>query len=165
MRGNNRYRIYSPLAAAAVLLALAGPAAAQRYYGYGPIELRATILAQELAEAAKNVHRNAEGRVERMGYGSPRTLADLHALDATARSFARQVELYRSPWRAASEFRTLQRAYNRATTSFDRIPAGSYLRAELRRVGYLMQQLDAYYDEARGRGRYRWGYRYDPYRH
>ncbi len=106
---------------------------------------RVQILAHELEEAARHVHRQAERRAHH-GWWEERGLRRLHDLEGEARHFHRQVERYRqNPYHTEADFRRLVASYRRAEEAVHGMHGDRHVERDFYRVARLMDELLALY--------------------
>lgn len=135
-------------------LALLVPAAAGAAHPEPGQMERVAILAHQVEDAARHVHRAAERRSHHGDYWEERGLVRLHEFEDSARHFHRQVESYRAdPYHTEADFRRLVRSYRRAQEGLHWIHPDRHVRRDFRRAEQAMEELmwvygydEGYYD-------------------
>ncbi len=141
---------------ATTVLVLAAPAAWAAHADYVQPE-RVRVLAHELEDAARHLHRSAEQARHHFDHAEERALRDLHELEDRARHFHRQTEKrYTSARHVERDFARLQRAFYRAAESMHGLHAYRHIRADFYRAERAMRELEYVFGGHGGHGRYDW---------
>lgn len=134
-------RAKATLTAAASALLLAAGAWGAHPEPYRAKDIR--LLAHELEDAARAVHRAAERAAHHADRREARALVALHELEDEARRFHRRVEIPRwLPYRSRADFGALERAYFRAARDMHDLHAFEPVNRQFFRV------TDAFYELA-----------------
>lgn len=138
-------------------LLLAGAAYAEHKEPYRPPDVR--VIAHELEDAARRLHRRAEKTAHHPSYREERALRRLHEFEARADRFHRQVERdFRRASYTYHDYLELRDAFARARWAMPALHATGKVRRDLEQVELLMSELRVYYRPML-RGRYDRGHR------
>lgn len=153
-------RTFNTLLPTALLGALLATTAAWASHPTPSQMERVQILAHELEDAARHVHRDAERSAHHYTRAENHALRKLHKLEARARHFHREVErYYQDPYHTERDFERLLDAFHEARYAMHHLHAFRHTRRDFHRVERLMHRLTDYY------GGYDSGHRYDRHRY
>src|SRR3989338_7477483 len=108
-------------------------------------------LAHQIDLLASHVHEQAEDAAHHGGWEEKTELRDLHALAEEARHFHEQIETwYQDPRHTYQDYLDLVQAQDQARRSFYWLRTFAHIRYDFDRLGSLIQQLRAYYDDNGG---------------
>ena len=106
---------------------------------------RVQVLAHEVEDRARQVHRSAERLAHHRDYREERALVRLHELEDLARHFHSQVERYGQSFRhSEGDFRALRRAYSRAAYAVHDLHAYDRVDRQFDRLSDAMYELEMY---------------------